>query len=142
MIGAQCQMRMLLLLTMRTRAGLAKGRSIISCGEPPQPDFPASSLRKLFAGGLWQRRSDTVIFSPPPASAQLRQCKEVISDRSGFVNRKIMFSQRRAVLVMRFERAERRDQDAGGRLLTDPAPAPALLERPLLKRAPPPYDMP
>jgi len=41
MIGAQCQMRMLLLLTMRARAGLAMGRSIISCDEPPQPGFPS-----------------------------------------------------------------------------------------------------
>src|SRR5204862_2161397 len=37
---------------------------------------------------------------------------------------------------------ERGDENARGRFLADPAPAPALLERPFLERALPAQDMP
>src|SRR5712692_2828967 len=43
---------------------------------------------------------------------------------------------------MRFERAERGDENARGGFLADPPPAPALLERPFLDRALPTEDMP
>ena len=38
------------------------------------------------------------------------------------------------ITEMRFERAERGDQNAGGRFLADPPPAPALALRPFLQR--------
>src|ERR1700674_4522101 len=43
---------------------------------------------------------------------------------------------------MRFERAERGDENARSGFLADPAPAPALPERPFLERALPAEDMP
>src|SRR6478672_2272624 len=43
---------------------------------------------------------------------------------------------------MHFEDAESRDQDAGSRFLADPAPAPALFQRPFLDRTLPPEHMP
>src|SRR6266700_5209516 len=43
---------------------------------------------------------------------------------------------------MRFQSAERGNQNARRGFLADPAPAPALLERPFLKRALPAEDMP
>src|SRR5260370_40091877 len=43
---------------------------------------------------------------------------------------------------MRFQGAQRGNQDARGGFLADPAPAPALLEGPSLERAFPAEDMP
>src|SRR3954454_20155770 len=50
--------------------------------------------------------------------------------------------QRMWVAEGRFERAERRDQDAGGGFLADPAAAPALLQGPFLDRPFPAEHMP
>ena len=46
------------------------------------------------------------------------------------------------IAEMRFERAERGNQDAGGRFLADPPAAPALPLRPLLQRLLPAEHMP
>src|SRR5258705_2761051 len=51
-------------------------------------------------------------------------------------------SQRLGIAEVRFERAERRDQDAGGGFLADAAAAPALLEGPFLDRPFPAEDVP
>src|SRR6266576_300288 len=50
--------------------------------------------------------------------------------------------QRLGIAEVRFERAERRDQDAGGGFLADAAAAPALLEGPFLDRPFPAKDVP
>src|SRR5579863_6377156 len=74
--------------------------------------------------------------------AQFRQCGDLVSHRSGFVNVKMRFRQSMCDSKMRFEGAEGGDQDARGGFLTDPTPAPAPLQGPFLERALPAEDVP
>ena len=70
------------------------------------------------------------------------QCGDLISDRSGFVNGKMRYSHHTTTAEMRFQRAERGDQNSGSGFLADAAAVPALLERPCLERALPAEHMP
>src|SRR5260370_31761706 len=74
--------------------------------------------------------------------AQFFQCAELISDQSGFVNRKIVLPQNAMIAEMRFQRAERGNQYAGSGFLADPPPAPALPLGPFLQRLLPAEHMP
>src|SRR5258708_1626394 len=72
---------------------------------------------------------------------QFRQCSCFVPQQSGFVKNK-MRSTQILLAQMRFQGAERGDQDARRRLLADAASSPTLLQRPLLERALPADDVP
>src|SRR5258708_27929968 len=93
-----------------------------------------SAISSTGNGPAWADPSGRGLCGSAMSSIRIVQCAYLVSHQSGFVKLKMRIPQRLGIAEVRFERAERRDQDAGGGFLADAAATPALLEGPFLDR--------